>query len=185
MQSLSVKRFPCENYMKHVVFGDSLPKTIIYFLAWNCKLSYSYHISFFIGNRILINFPDGIKKKNHALSHKIHKTYDYILYFSLTCKWAKICLHANRVGHGTLMGELGFEEYFFSLMDGGFVIHRWGEKGRCRQQQQQTQEVPGGLKMEENGGQIHREERTSHDALVPPLFPQLINTVGEKNNLKS
>lgn len=32
---------------------------------------------------------------------------------------------------------------------------------------------------------IHREERTSHDALVPPLFPQLINTVGEKNNLKS
>lgn len=80
-------------------------------------------------------------------------------------------------GTRALMGELGFEEYFFSLMDGGFAIHRWGGKGRCRQQQQQqqqTQGVPGGLRMEDNGGQIHREGRTSCAALVPPLFPQLI-----------
>lgn len=105
--------------------------------------------------------------------------------FSLTCKWAKICLHANRVGHGALMGELGFEEYFFSLMDGGFAIHRGAAKGRCRQQQQQTQGVPGGLRKESNGGQIHREGRRSCVALVPPLFPQLINVKGGDNYLKS
>lgn len=56
------------------------------------------------------------------------------------------------------MGGLGFEEYFFSLMDGGFAIHRWGRKGRCRQQQQ-TQGVPGGLRVEENAGAIHKEGR--------------------------
>lgn len=85
----------------------------------------------------------------------------------------------NRVGHKALMGELGFEEHFSSLMDGGFALHSWGEKGRCRQQQQ-TQGVPGGLKTEENGGQIHREGRTSHVPPVPPLFPLLINIWGEE-----
>lgn len=80
------------------------------------------------------------------------------------------------------MGELGFEEYFFSLMDGGFATHRWGEKGRCRQQRQ-TQGVPGGLRMEENEGHVHREGKPGCAALVPPLFPQLINIGEEKKQL--
>lgn len=59
-------------------------------------------------------------------------------------------------GRRALMGDLGFEEYFFSLMDGGFAATQMGrERGRCRQQQ--TSGVPGGLRTEANGGQIQRE----------------------------
>lgn len=55
-----------------------------------------------------------------------------------------------------MMGGTGFQQYFFSLMDGDFTAT---QMERDRQKEAgRKQGVPGELKEEENRGQIHREE---------------------------